>query len=139
MDSDENNNIENIDNIGFVFKVSDDIVYARGLLKAQMSEMVKFENIDNKKKELFGIVNYLDNEGVVGITVLGDASKITAQNIVSRTGKQTKVLGGYSVLGRVINPIGESIDGEGNIINAIELDIEINAPSIIERKPVRDL
>jgi len=52
---------ENLDEIGYVFKVSDDIVYARGLLKVQMSEMVRFEK---EGESIYGIVNYLDNEGV---------------------------------------------------------------------------
>jgi F-type H+-transporting ATPase subunit alpha len=125
-----------IDDMGYVFKVSDDIVYARGLLKAQMSELVNFENVNNNK--LYGIVNYLDNEGVVGITVLGDASNITAQTIVNRTNTQPKIKGGYNVLGRVVNPLGEAIDGKGEIKSDIELNIEKNAPSIIERKPVRE-
>src|SRR5438876_770517 len=50
---------ENLNDMGFVFKVSDDIAYARGLLKAQMSEMVTFK-LENGKI-LLGIVNYLDN------------------------------------------------------------------------------
>jgi len=70
----ENTNKEDLDDQGVVFKVSDDIVYAKGLLNVRMSEMVSFQ-VDNP---LFGIVNYLDNEGVAGITVLGDASVITA-------------------------------------------------------------
>jgi F-type H+-transporting ATPase subunit alpha len=126
---------DNVDNIGFVFKVSDDIVYARGLLKAQMSEMVVFEI---EGKQLYGIVNYLDNEGVAGITVLGDASIITAQTLVSRTFMQPKLKGGYAVLGRVINSVGEAIDGKGIIESNVMVNIERNAPSIIERKPVRE-
>lgn len=128
----------NIDNMGFVFKVSDDIVYARGLLKAQMSEMVKFE-FEKEKVNLYGIVNYLDNQGVVGITVLGDATKIKAQTLVVRTKKQPKIGAGYSVLGRVLNPIGEAIDGKKEKIKfEKEMLIEKKAPGIIQRKPVRE-
>jgi len=127
---------ENLNNMGFVFKVSDDIVYARGLLKVQMTEMVvfKLENGTN----LYGIVNYLDNEGVAGITVLGDASNIKSQAIVNRLYMQPKISAGYKVLGRIINPIGESLDGKGEIENDISVNIEKNAPSIIARKPVRE-
>jgi len=128
--------VENINDIGYVFKVSDDIVYARGLLKVQMSEMVK---ITLKSGEImFGIVNYLDNEGAAGITVLGDASGITANTIVERNFIQPKIKGGYDVLGRILNPIGEPLDGKGAINEAVELNIEKNAPSIIARKPVRE-
>jgi len=128
--------VDNINEIGFVFKVSDDIVYARGLLKVQMSEMVKFTLKDGEV--MYGIVNYLDNEGVVGITVLGDASGITAQTVVERNYTQPKLFGGYDVLGRIINPIGEPLDGKGKIVSNDNLNIEKNAPSIIDRKPVRE-
>jgi len=129
------NDLNDINNMGFVFKVSDDIVYARGLLKVQMSEMVKFE-LENE--ELFGIVNYLDNEGVAGITVLGDAINITAQTVVTRTYKQPTIGTGYNTLGRVVNSIGEAIDGNEPIQFDIEAKIEKKAPGIIERKPVRE-
>jgi F-type H+-transporting ATPase subunit alpha len=126
---------EDINNIGYVFKVSDDIVYARGLLKVQMSEMVMFE-IEGEK--LYGIVNYLDNEGVVGITVLGDATSITAQTVVNRTFKQPRIGAGYEVLGRVVNSIGHAIDGNEKINFEVEVNIEQKAPGIIQRKPVRE-
>jgi F-type H+-transporting ATPase subunit alpha len=127
---------ENLNDMGFVFKVSDDIAYARGLLKAQMTEMVTFK-LENGKV-LLGIVNYLDNEGVAGITVLGDASVITAQTVVVRSYVQPRISAGYGVLGRVISPIGEALDGQGNIETEITVNIEKNAPSIIARKPVRE-
>jgi len=127
---------ENLNDMGFVFKVSDDIAYARGLLKAQMTEMVSFK-LENGKV-LLGIVNYLDNEGVAGITVLGDASVITAQTVVVRSYVQPRISAGYGVLGRVISPIGEALDGQGNIEAEVTVNIEKNAPSIIERKPVRE-
>jgi F-type H+-transporting ATPase subunit alpha len=131
------NQKENMNNMGYVFKVSDDIVYARGLLKVQMSEMVEME-IEGEDK-LYGIVNYLDNEGVVGITILGDATKIKAQTIVNRTFRQPRISVGYDVLGRVVNSIGEAIDGHGQIKGEQqEMNIERNAPGIIQRKPVRE-
>lgn len=130
----ENVGTEDLDNQGVVFKVSDDIVYAKGLLAVRMSEMVSFQT----GIELFGIVNYLDNEGVAGITVLGDASSITANTLVVRTFKQATIKAGYEVLGRVVNPVGEALDGKGNIESDIYVNIERNAPSIIDRKPVRE-
>jgi len=127
---------ENLNDMGFVFKVSDDIAYARGLLKAQMTEMVTFK-LENGKM-LLGIVNYLDNEGVAGITVLGDASVITAQTVVVRSYIQPRISAGYGILGRVVSPIGEPLDGQGNIESEVTVNIEKNAPSIIARKPVRE-
>jgi len=128
--------VDNVNEVGFVFKVSDEIAYARGLLKVQMSEMVKFTLREGEV--IFGIVNYLDNEGVVGITVLGDSSGITAQTLVERVYIQPKVYGGYDVLGRIVNPIGEPLDGKGKLVSNDHLSIEKNAPSIIARKPVRE-
>lgn len=133
LDSDLSNQ-EDLDNQGVVFKVSDDIVYAKGLLNVRMSEMVNFK----VETQLFGIVNYLDNEGVAGITVLGDASSITANTLVVRTFKQATIKAGYGVLGRVVNPVGEALDGKGEIKTDIYVNIEQNAPSIIDRKPVRE-
>src|ERR1700722_13909816 len=92
-----NKELDNINNIGYVFKVSDDIAYARGLLEVKMSELVLFTLKDGQRR--YGIVNYLDNEGVVGITVLGDASGITAQTLVERVYEQPKIRSGYDVLG----------------------------------------
>jgi len=114
----------------------EDLLYVRGLLKVQMSEMVKF--VSKEGELMYGIVNYLDNEGVVGITVLGDATGISAQTIVERVYMQPKILGGYEVIGRILNPIGEPLDGEGKIKSNESLNIERNAPSIIARKPVRE-
>jgi F-type H+-transporting ATPase subunit alpha len=129
--------LDNINNIGYVFKVSDDIAYARGLLEVKMSELVLFTLKDGQRR--YGIVNYLDNEGVVGITVLGDASGITAQTLVERVYEQPKIRSGYDVLGRVINPLGEPIDGKGSLASSSKpVNIERNAPSIIARKPVRE-
>jgi F-type H+-transporting ATPase subunit alpha len=125
-----------MNDIGYVFKVSDDIAYARGLLQAQMSEMVLF-NIEDGE-DLYGIVNYLDNEGVAGITVLGDAVNIVANTVVKRTNLQPQIKAGYNVLGRVVNPLGEAIDGLNAIDSDIVVNIEQNAPSIIARKPVRE-
>lgn len=131
----EATNNEDLDNQGVVFKVSDDIVYAKGLLNVRMSEMVRFQvGLGN----LYGIVNYLDNEGVAGITVLGDATSITANALVVRTFKQATIKAGYNTLGRVVNPVGEALDGKGEIESDIFVDIEQNAPSIIDRKPVRE-
>ena len=124
--------------IGYVFKVSDDIVYARGLLEARMSELVTFDTRDNQGRLLQGLVNYLDNEGVVGITVLGDASPIKAQSIVNRDFTLPFINTGMTVLGRVLNPLGLPIDGKGPILNESYVKIERNAPSIIDRKPVRE-
>jgi F-type H+-transporting ATPase subunit alpha len=129
-----NNKIENVNDFGFVFQVSDDIVYVKGLLNVRMSEMIFFQT----NKNLFGIVNYLDNEGIAGITVLGDSSQIKANDLVSRTFTQATINVGYEILGRVINPIGESIDGKEEIKTNVKYNIERNAPSIIARKPVRE-
>jgi len=87
---------------------------------------------------LHGLVNYLDNEGVVGITVLGDASSIKAQSIVKRGYSLPYINTGNTVLGRVLDPLGRPLDGKGPILNESYVFIEKNAPSIIARKPVRE-
>jgi len=130
--------MEDLSDVGYVFKVNDDIIYVNGLLDVKMSEMVQFDVKTSENEFLFGIVNYLDAEGVVGITSLGDASIVTANTKVFRTKEQAKIKAGFGVLGRVMNPIGEALDGEGNINTDVLVNIEQNAPSIISRKPVRE-
>jgi len=128
-------NISAIDNIGYVFKVSDDIVYARGLLKVRMSELVAFTLNDNS--EIYGIVNYLDKEGVAGITVLGDAFSITAQTKVIRLYLQPSISCDYRMIGKVVDPLGKILDGDIEEIKN-RVDLEQEAPSIIKRQPVRE-
>jgi len=135
-----NNLSKKIDNNGIIYKVSDDIAYARGMLKVRMSELVEFY-LDNNDK-IYGIVNYLDKDGIVGITVLGDAANITAQTKVSRLYLQPSIGCDYSIIGNVIDPLGKVLVNESkrskikNIKNKVNLEQE--APSIISRQPVRE-
>jgi F-type H+-transporting ATPase subunit alpha len=69
---------------------------------------------------------------------LGDATAITAQTVVVRSYVQPRIAAGYGLLGRVVSPIGEALDGQGAIEGDVTVNIEKNAPSIIARKPVRE-
>jgi F-type H+-transporting ATPase subunit alpha len=91
----------------------------------------------NDNTEIYGIVNYLDKEGVAGITVLGDSMNITAQTMVSRLYLQPSINCDYNIIGKVVDPLGKILDGEiEEIKNNILLEQE--APSIIQRQPVRE-
>jgi len=118
---------------GIVCEVRDDVVYAKGLMKGGMSEMVEFEGLGLK-----GIINYLDKNKKAGITVLGSANEVKVGSRVKRLGKLPTVNAGYGMLGRVVNSIGEPIDGEGDLKDVQEVLIEKIAPGIIKRQPVNE-
>jgi len=131
-----------IDDIGHVIKVSDDIVYATGMLKVQMSEVVVFTI--NPDKVLLGIVNFLDAEGLVGIIVMGDSSYIKAKMRVRRSSGQAWIYCDAHILSKVIDPLGNVLYGKTlektyNSHYAYDrVKLEQEAPSIIKRQPVRE-
>lgn len=136
MDNERNN--ENVDYTsaefaykGVVSEVRDGVVYADGLHKAKMAEVVLFEEIGLK-----GIVNYLDKKNVVGILVLGNSDEIYVGDKVICLNVLPTIKVGYGILGKVVNPLGEVIDGSGDFIEEDEVIIDSVAPGIIYRQPV---
>ena len=92
--------VDDIDKKGFVFKVSDDIVYARGLLRVQMSEMVKFEK---ENETIYGIVNYLVNVVAKKILALVDTTNISINRIIASMNKQLIMQTNSKIFKRVLN------------------------------------
>ena len=121
-----------IDDIGVIYEVKDEIAYAKGLMKGGMSEQVEFIGTHEK-----GIINYLDNKGAVGIIILGETKNIKAGMIVKRVKKLPVIKAGDEVLGKILNPMGINLE-TGEEIKGEEVNIERIAPSIIERQPVRE-
>ncbi len=136
-----NNNLSNnaskeykvYEDLGTVVSVLDDVVYIVGLFNGSMSEQIEFVG-----KELKGVINYLDNLGMVGVTVLGNSINIMVGDSVKRLDKQPLLKSGDGILGRVVNCIGEPLDGQGPIVKGEEMFIEREAPSIIDREPVNE-
>jgi F-type H+-transporting ATPase subunit alpha len=116
---------------GTVLSVGDGIVTAYGLDKVMANELVEFEN------GLFGMALNLEEDNV-GIAVFGEDVEIREGDTVKRTGKIAQVPVGKGVIGRVINPLGQPIDGKGPIESDETRLIEVKAPGIIVREPVKE-
>ncbi len=120
-----------IDEVGKVVSVGDGIANVYGLNNVMAGEMVTFD--DGTK----GMVLNLE-EASVGIVILGDVSGITEGMSVKRDGKLLEVPVGDAVVGRVVNPLGEPIDGKGPIETAETRFVEEKAPGIMARKSVHE-
>jgi F-type H+/Na+-transporting ATPase subunit alpha len=116
---------------GYVMQVGDGIARVFGLDRAVYGELVSFPH------DVFGMVLNLENDSV-GCILLGDAIKIKEGDEVSRTGRVIAVPVGEALLGRVVNPLGEPLDGKGEIKSAKTRPIEVIAPGVMERQPVKE-
>ncbi len=114
---------------GTVILVGDGIAKVYGLRDCMSSELLEFEDGS------FGMAQNLETE-TVSVAVLSDTSNIHEGSIVRRTGKVVSVPVGEKFLGRIVNALGEPIDGKGPIENNGTKPIEAEAPGIIERKSV---
>ena len=118
------------DEVGTVLQVSDGVVRIYGLNNAEANELLVFEN------GLKAIVMNLEEDNV-GAVLLGSTSNIKEGDTVKRTGKVASIQVSEAMLGRVINPLGEALDGKGKIIGeAVEMPLERKAPGVIFRQPV---
>lgn len=116
-------------NVGEVIKVADGVCEISGLSQVMASEMLEFPH------NIYGLTLNLE-EDKVGAVILGDFEKIKEGDIVKSTGRVLSIPVGEEFLGRVINPLGEPIDGKGQIKSETLYPIERNAPGIIDREPV---
>lgn len=115
---------------GTVTMVGDGIARASGLDNCMAGELVQFDN------DAYGMAQNLE-ENSVSIVLLGDDSGIKEGGGVRRTGKVVSVPVGEGMIGRVVNALGQPIDGKGPIEAADYRAIESPAPGIIDRQPVR--
>lgn len=143
--------IENLDTktvaeeVGVVVGVGDGIAEIEGLARAQMMEMVVFETTADsslgeamsKEKSLIGLVLNLE-EDTVKVVVLGETAHIKEGMTVRRTGKLLSVPVGEAIVGRVVNALGEAIDGKGAIATDKDMPIERVAYGVMERSSVNE-
>jgi len=130
---------------GVVTVVGDGIAEIQGLQNAQMMEMIVFDDAQGKTLEetlskddaLFGLVLNLE-EDTVKVVVLGEASRVKEGMRVSRTGKLLSIPVGEDIIGRVVNPLGEAIDGKGAIKADKDMPIERVAYGVMERSSVNE-
>jgi F-type H+-transporting ATPase subunit alpha len=122
-----------LEEVGTVLEVGDGIARIYGLINAQSGELVEFE-----KGGLKGIVLNLEEDNV-GVVLLGEATHIKEGDTVKRTGRIASIQVGEGMLGRVINTLGEPIDGKGPIAGkTYEMPLERKAPGVIYRQPVNE-
>jgi F-type H+-transporting ATPase subunit alpha len=114
---------------GRVVRVGDGICYVYGLSEAMYAEMIKLPG------DTYGVVLNLE-ETMVGLIVLGDDSGIKEGDEAHCTGRILQVPVGEALLGRVIDPLGNPLDGKGPIETDKFNNIETRAPNVIERQPV---
>ncbi|MEG6566280.1 F0F1 ATP synthase subunit alpha [Thermoanaerobacterium saccharolyticum] len=117
------------EDVGRVITAGDGIAKIYGLDEAIYGEMVEFEN------GVYGMVMNLEEDSV-GVIVLGEPESIKEGTVVKRTGKVVEVPVGYSLLGRVVNPLGQPLDGKGPVKSDGTRPVEYPAPPIIKRKSV---
>jgi len=124
-------NVAELEEIGTVLTVGDGIARIYGLTNAESGELVEFE-----KNGIRAIVLNLEEDNV-GVVLLGEAYDIKEGDTVKRTRRIASVEVGDGLLGRVINTLGEPIDGKGKIEGErYEMPLERKAPGVIYRQPV---
>src|SRR6516162_9668333 len=111
-----------MEEVGTVLQVGDGIARVYGLSKVGSGELIEFEN------DVRGIVLNLEEDNV-GVVLMGETGDITEGSTVRRTGKIASIEVGEGMLGRVVNPLGEPIDGKGPISGQkYEMPLERKAP-----------
>ena len=122
--------------IGRVIEVGDGIARISGLADAASQEMLEF---DTPGVAVYGIAFNLEEESV-GAIILGDPTNIREGTHVTQTGRVLSIRAGKEMIGRVVNPLGEPVDGRGPIFDSEDAGaycpIERSSPSVIEREPV---
>lgn len=118
-----------LESIGYILQLGDGIARVWGLDDVMMSELVEFPN------GTLGMVLNLESDSV-GVVLLGPDEGLKEQDIVKKTGKIAMVPVGEALLGRVVNPMGQPLDGKGPIVTTHFGPIEHDAPNVVERKPV---
>ena len=116
---------------GVVTYIGDGIARARGLDNAMSGELLEFSN------GVFGMAQNLESNDV-GIIILGDFYTIREGDEVKRTGKIMEVPVGEALIGRVVNPLGQPIDGLGDIKTTATRPVEAPAPGVMQRKSVSE-
>ncbi len=123
-----------VSQVGQVIEVGDGIARIYGLSQAMAGEMLEFEAAGGEK--ISGQVFNLEND-IVGAVIFGDYLKVSEGAQVRSTGQLLSVPAGEGMLGRVVNALGEPIDGKGPIKSAERRKVDIIAPGIAERQPVK--
>ena len=117
--------------VGSVIAIGDGIARVHGIERAMAGEMLEFP------RGVFGIALNLEEDSV-GAVLLGDFTTIKEGDVVKRTGRIISVPVGEAMLGRVVNALGQPLDGKGPIQSKQFLPIERSAPGVVDRQPVKE-
>ena len=120
-----------VSEVGEVLDVGDGVARVSGLENVMSSELVELPN------DVFGMALNLEEDNV-GLVLFGESQKVKEGDIAKRTGKVVQVPVGKEMLGRVVNPLGQPIDGKGEIKNKISKPIEEKALGVLQRQPVTE-
>jgi F-type H+-transporting ATPase subunit alpha len=116
---------------GTVLSTGDGIARVYGLESAMAGELVQFAS------GVQGLVLNLEEDNV-GTAILGEAQEVREGDVVKRTGRIFEVPVGPALVGRVVNALGEPIDGKGPIESKLRRRVELKAPGIVQRQPVKE-
>jgi F-type H+-transporting ATPase subunit alpha len=120
-----------LEEVGTVLQVGDGIARIYGLSKVESNELIEFEN------GMEAIVLNLEEDNI-GTVLLGPTEEIKEGDIAKRTGRIASIMVGEGLLGRVITPIGQPVDGKGPVKGKLyEMPFERKAPGVIFRQPVK--
>jgi F-type H+/Na+-transporting ATPase subunit alpha len=117
--------------VGTIVSIGDDIARVHGVENTMAGEMLEFPH------GVFGIALNLEEESV-GAVLLGEYQKIREGDVVKRTGRIISVPVGEELVGRVVNALGQPIDGKGPIVSEKFTAIERIAPGVVDRSPVKE-
>ena len=120
-----------VSDVGTVIQVADGITRIHGLENAMQGELLEFPG------EVYGMVLNLEEDNV-GAVLLGDSSSISEGDTVKTTGRVVEVPVGDAMTGRVVNALGQPIDGKGPILTTEYRPVESPAPGICDRQPVKE-
>src|SRR5271157_5081605 len=119
-----------VEEVGSVISVGDGIARVHGLDRCMAGEMLAFPH------EVYGIALNLE-EDQVGTVLFGDYTEIKEGDIVKRTNTIMSVPVGEALMGRVVDPLGNSLDGKGPVLTDKRNPLERLAPGVVDRQPVR--
>jgi F-type H+-transporting ATPase subunit alpha len=120
-----------VDEVGAIISVGDGIARVHGLEKVMAGEMLAFPH------NVYGIALNLEEEEV-GVVLLGESQELKEGDVVKRTNTIMSVPVGEGLIGRVMNPLGEPVDGKGPIVGKQRNALERIAPGVLDRQPVRE-